>query len=77
MASLDTLEILQKMVDIKTIKNIEHPIDKLKRLKQFADRDYDSNTVSLIDALLMIIDGLHERICKLDETVEELKKKQS
>ena len=75
MTSLDSLGMLQKMVDKKTIKNIEHPIEKLKRLQQFADRDYDPNTASLIDALLMIIDGLHERICKLDETVEELKNK--
>jgi hypothetical protein len=36
-------------------------------LKEFAERDYKPNTANLIDTLLEIIDGLHNRICKLEE----------
>lgn len=60
------LLLLQKMRDAKDIRQTEHPIDKLQLLKSYASRDYKPNTENLIDALLSIIDGLHTRICELE-----------
>ncbi len=55
------------MRDSKDVRQTEHPIDKLKLLQEFAMRDYKPNTANLIDPLLDIIDGLHNRISKLEE----------
>ena len=61
------LVLLQKMRDAKDIRQTEHPIDKLKLLKGFAERDYKPNTENLIETLLTIIDRLHTRLCNLEE----------
>lgn len=65
------LIVLQKMRDNKDIRQTEHPIDKLKLLQEFAERDYKPSTANLINALLEIIDGLHNRICKLEEKANQ------
>jgi hypothetical protein len=61
------LIMLQKIRDNKDVQRTIHPIDRLMLLKEFAERDYKPNTTNLIDTLLEIIDGLHNRICKLEE----------
>ena len=61
-----SLLLLQKMRDAKDIRQTEHPIDKLQLLKSYAARDDKPNTENLIDTLLTIIDGLHMRICVLE-----------
>jgi hypothetical protein len=60
-------ELLQKMRDNKEVRNTAHPMDRLQLLKTFAERDYFPNTANLIEALLTIIDGMHTRICDLEE----------
>ena len=62
-------ELLQKIRDNKEARNTVHPVDRLQLLKTFAERDYVPNTANLIDALLAIIDGMHTRICNLEETL--------
>ena len=44
-----------------------HPIDQLNFLLESAKRDGDVTIVTLIETLLTIIDGLHTRICELEE----------
>ena len=61
------LIMLQKIRDNKDVQRTIHPIDRLKLLQGFAERDYKPNTANLVDTLLEIIDGLHNRICKLEE----------
>ena len=65
--------MLQKIRDDNDIHQVEHPIDKLKLLQQFAERDYNPNTAHLISTLLTIIDGLHSRICALDVELAKLR----
>jgi hypothetical protein len=47
-----------------------HPIDQLNLLLASANRGSDINIATLIEALLTIIDGLHNRICELEEARE-------
>ena len=61
------LIVLQKIRDNKDVQRTIHPIDRLKLLQGFAERDYKPNTANLIDTLFEIIDGLHNRVCKLEE----------
>ena len=56
-------ELLQKIRDNKEARTTVHPVDRLRLLKTFAERDYVPNTANLIEALLAIIDGMHTRIC--------------
>ena len=60
-------ELLQKIRDNKEVRNTIHPMDRLQLLKTFAERDYVPNTANLIETLLAIIDGMHTRICDLEE----------
>ena len=66
-------ELLQKMRDNKEVRNTAHPMDRLLLLKTFAERDYVPNTANLIEALLTIIDGMHTRICDLEEKLDPQK----
>jgi hypothetical protein len=63
-------ELLQKIRDNKEVRNTAHPMDRLLLLKTFAERDYVPNTANLIEALLTIIDGMHTRICDLEDTLQ-------
>ena len=44
-----------------------HPIDQLNFLLESAKNDGNTSTATLIESLLIIIDGLHNRICELEE----------
>ena len=47
-----------------------HPIDQLNLLLTSAKNDGSTNIATLIETLLTIIDGLHNRICELEEAQE-------
>jgi hypothetical protein len=54
------------MVPLETI----HPIDRLKLIQELSNTNGDPLISNLIEALLTIIDGLHNRICELEEARE-------
>ena len=64
------LIIYQQIRDAKDIRQTEHPIDKLQLLQEFAKRDDKPKMEALIATLLRIIDGLHTRICVLEEKIQ-------
>jgi hypothetical protein len=63
-----TLDLLRRKIsDNKKVHETTHPMDRLALLQTFAERDSDTNTATLINTLLTIIDGLHTRLCNVEE----------
>ena len=59
----EKLYFFAKMVPLETI----HPIDRLKLIQELSNANGDPLISNLIETLLTIIDGLHSRICDLEE----------
>lgn len=62
----------QQSNDTIQFSSVENPMDRLELLRIIATRDQANGVASLIDTLLTIIDGLHTRICTLDDKVATL-----
>lgn len=55
--------------DHETLSRIQHPMDRLEMLLTMATRDNNITQEHLIETLVAIIDGLHTRICDLEDRV--------
>jgi len=66
-----SLSMLQAIRDDKDLRQTAHPMDRLSALLEMARRDGDVKQKHLIDTLLIIIGGLHTRICDLEEAAAE------
>lgn len=68
---LASIQMLQTMRDDKDLRQTAHPMDRLSVLLEMATRDEDVKQKHLINTLLIIIGGLHTRICDLEEAAAE------
>lgn len=64
---LASIEMLQTIRDDKDLRQTDHPMDRLMMLLDIAERDENVQQKHLVACLLEIIDGLHKRICELED----------
>ena len=57
--------------DRQTLSRIQHPMDRMETLLTMATRDNNITQKHLIETLLTIIDGLHARICNLEDQLAD------